>query len=134
MTETISNYKCPTESMIRTIPSIVTDITRFTSFGVRIEDSIVMHKLDKETMSQYKTKIKDLEYLCGLKDAKIQILKTEKCAYRAQIHSLQLEQKYSDNIRTMIHNIKLVKHSRALSTRMFKATFFASEKFASKNG
>lgn len=109
MTETISNYNCPTESMIQNITSIVTDVTRFTSCGVRIEDSIVMHKLDKEIISQYKNKIKELEHLCELKDAKIQVLETEKCTYQAQLHSLRLEQKYCDNIRTMLYNIKLVK-------------------------
>lgn len=124
MTETMSNYKCSTESMIQTIPSVVTDITRFASCGVRIEDStartsvrgvlsigdsIVTHKLDKEIISQYKNKIKELEHLCELKDAKIQVLETEKCTYQAQLHSLRLEQKYCDNIRTMLYNIKLVK-------------------------
>lgn len=110
--------------MIQTIPSIVTDITRFTTCGVKIEnstdrtsvrgvlsigDSIVTHKLDKEIISQYKNKIKELEHLCELKDAKIQVLETEKCTYQAQLHSLRLEQKYCDNIRTMLYNIKLVK-------------------------
>jgi hypothetical protein len=90
MTETISNYKC-------------------SSVVLSMGDSIATHKLDKGIISQYKNKIKDLEHSCELKDAMIQVLEAEKCKYQAQLQSLQLEQKYNDNMRLMIYNIKLVK-------------------------